>query len=113
MAATSVTIELTGWPRAIVTRDGRRLTVVLDDIEDLDPQREPNSDESTRGISSLNPPTVSTEDGAVELVSLAGEAMAAAVASTLGSLPATDEAVIRHKVTVSVNEGLRQLGIDA
>lgn len=108
MAAEPLTVELEGWPRAIVTKDGSKLTAVFDDIEDLDPQREPNTDESTRGIQGFNPPTVSTEDGDAEAFSaLCGEAVSTAIRSTLGELSFPDELVIRHKVTFVVHVALR------
>lgn len=105
-----------GYPRATVTKSGTLLTAVIDDIEGLEPKREPGSSgsdsETARGISSFDPPTVATELGPVELVALAGEAVASSVASTLGGLPINDEVVIRHKVTVAVNGALRELGED-
>ena len=112
MAAQTEIFELEGWPRATVTKNGTLLSVVLDDIEGLEPQRSVSVDEQARGIASLDPPTVSTDQGAVELIALAGEAVAAAIRSTTGSLSIPDETVIRHKVTVAVADALRNLDVD-
>lgn len=111
MAATSYVFELEGWPRATVTKNGSTLSAVIDDIEDLDPQRAPSIDETTRGISSLNPPSVSTDEDVDTFVALCGEAAVASIRSTVGALTVPDEAVIRHKVTVAVCDALDNLGV--
>lgn len=112
MAAENEVFELAGWPRATVTKNGKLLSAVIDDIEGLEPQRSVSVDETSRGISSLDPPTVATDLGAVELVALAGEAVAASIRSTVGTLSIPDETVIRHKVTVAVCGALRNLDVD-
>lgn len=112
MAAETAVFELAGWPRATVTKNGALLSVVIDDIDGIEPDRSPSVDETTRGISSLDPPTAATDQGANELVALAGEAVAAAIRSTVGSLSVPDEAIVRHKVTVAVCGALRDLDVD-
>jgi hypothetical protein len=111
MATLSATVDRVGWPRATVTKSGRSLSVVVDEIDGLEPQREVSASEGDRGISSLSPPTVSTARGANALIALAGDAVALAVQSTLGRLPVNEEVILRHKVTVAVAAALDEIDV--
>lgn len=101
-----------GFPTVTITDSDGTLTCVVTEVEGLAAERVPNAAEIAAGISTLNPPTVSTQDGVDVLLDLAQRALSAAVASTRGALSGPEDIMLRYRVTVAVNAALDALGYE-
>lgn len=109
----TATWDRDGWPRATVTFEGGTYSVVVDGIEGLEPQRTTSADERTRGILSLEPPTVRSRV-VDDVIDLAVEAVDVAVASTLGDAGEPgDWLMVRVKTAAAVRGALELIGVDA
>lgn len=102
------TFERTGTPRATVTRDGLDLTVVVDNIAGLSPNRAVSAEEAALGIESLNPPTATSRDPKT-LIDLAELAVEQSAESSDRDLDPGEFMLLRLRVTMAVAGALRML----
>lgn len=117
MAELSDTYDQEGVPACTATKTTSDVTgastfsVVIDLLE-LDPGRSITSEERTKGITSLNPPTVEART-ANDLVRLSVEACCNAYDETEGySLDAESLTYMSMKISQTVLQALRKIGED-
>lgn len=105
----TATFDRDGYPTVAVTEDGETLSAVITGVEMEAPTRTVSAAEQAAGITSLDPPTCSTNDGARELVNLAQIALSSAVANARGTLSGPEDMMLRHRVAVATCAALRAL----
>lgn len=109
VTGTVASFDRDGFPAVTVTLADSILTAVVSGIDVGSPGREPSTAELAAGIDALEPPTVSTDQGAHALVDLTMRATSAAVAAARGALSGPEDLVLRHRVAVATQAALRAL----